>query len=271
MRAATSSARCIAGPTTCSGAADRRAALRRRPVPEPAQLPAADLERPGVRRQPSGATSRPTSPASARDATSTSPATCSTSVELHECDYNWKTFIEVYLEDYHVDPFHPGLGHFVTCDDLRWEFGAHHSVQTVGVNNALGKAGLAGLPQVARRGARITATASRPSTARSGSPTTRTIMVEWYPHVLVGLDAVSARARRRRSTSSSSTTPRRSRVRARVRRGRAGRVHGNLRRGRRDRAAHGRRPARAVRARRRRGRPVPVADGRRHAAFPRVV
>jgi choline monooxygenase len=29
---------------------------------------------------------------------------------MHECDYNWKTFIEVYLEDYHVGPFHPGLG-----------------------------------------------------------------------------------------------------------------------------------------------------------------
>src|SRR3989344_3936115 len=24
-------------------------------------------------------------------------------VELHECNYNWKTFIEAYLEDYHVD------------------------------------------------------------------------------------------------------------------------------------------------------------------------
>ena len=44
-------------------------------------------------------------------------------VELHECNYNWKTFIEVYLEDYHVGPFHPGLGQFVTCDDLRWEIG----------------------------------------------------------------------------------------------------------------------------------------------------
>jgi choline monooxygenase len=44
-------------------------------------------------------------------------------VQLHECNYNWKTFIEVYLEDYHVGPFHPGLGSFVTCDDLRWELG----------------------------------------------------------------------------------------------------------------------------------------------------
>jgi len=31
----------------------------------------------------------------------------------HECNYNWKTFIEVYLEDYHVGPFHPGLGRFL--------------------------------------------------------------------------------------------------------------------------------------------------------------
>ena len=29
-------------------------------------------------------------------------------VEIQECNYNWKTFIEVYLEDYHVEPFHPG-------------------------------------------------------------------------------------------------------------------------------------------------------------------
>jgi choline monooxygenase len=43
-------------------------------------------------------------------------------VEMHECNYNWKTFIEVYLEDYHVEPFHPGLGKFVTCDDLSWQF-----------------------------------------------------------------------------------------------------------------------------------------------------
>ena len=33
-------------------------------------------------------------------------------VHIHECNYNWKTFIEVYLEDYHVVPFHPGSGKF---------------------------------------------------------------------------------------------------------------------------------------------------------------
>ena len=62
-------------------------------------------------------------------------------VEVHQCNYNWKTFIEVYLEDYHVGPFHPGLGKFVTCDDLTWEFGDWFSLQKVGVNSALAQPG----------------------------------------------------------------------------------------------------------------------------------
>lgn len=62
-------------------------------------------------------------------------------VEVHQCHYNWKTFIEVYLEDYHVGPFHPGLGKFVTCDDLAWEFAASYSSQRVGIHNALSQPG----------------------------------------------------------------------------------------------------------------------------------
>ena len=105
-------------------------------------------------------------------------------VKLHECDYNWKTFIEVYLEDYHVGPFHPGLGRFVTCDDLRWEFGTHHSVQTVGVRDALSRAGS---PAYQRWHDAVLK-------YRNGQPPVHgaiwltiypNIMVEWYPHVLV--------------------------------------------------------------------------------------
>ena len=49
-------------------------------------------------------------------------------VEMHECNYNWKTFIEVYLEDYHVGPFHPGLGgtplrYFSSAFCQRWYTG----------------------------------------------------------------------------------------------------------------------------------------------------
>jgi len=61
--------------------------------------------------------------------------------EVHRCRYNWKTFIEVYLEDYHVAPFHPGLGRFVRCDDLHWEFSDWYSVQRVGVHDALRQPG----------------------------------------------------------------------------------------------------------------------------------
>jgi len=62
-------------------------------------------------------------------------------IEIHRCNYNWKTFIEVYLEDYHVGPFHPGLGRFVTCDDLTWEFSQWYSLQKVGVHQALAQPG----------------------------------------------------------------------------------------------------------------------------------
>jgi choline monooxygenase len=105
-------------------------------------------------------------------------------VQLHECDYNWKTFIEVYLEDYHVGPFHPGLGRFVTCDDLRWQFGRHHSIQTVGVRNALQQPGS---PVYQRWHDAV-------MKFRNGEPPPHgaiwltlypTVMVEWYPHVLV--------------------------------------------------------------------------------------
>jgi len=104
-------------------------------------------------------------------------------VELHTCDYNWKTFIEVYLEDYHVGPFHPGLGSFVTCEDLRWEFGNNYCVQTVGVANRLGKAG----SPVYERWLDSLLRYREGKPPKFGAiwlayyPHT---MVEWYPHVL---------------------------------------------------------------------------------------
>ena len=104
-------------------------------------------------------------------------------VEMHECHYNWKTFIEVYLEDYHVGPFHPGLGNFVTCDDLQWELKSEYSVQTVGVANRLGKAGS---PVYERwHQAVLNYTQGEPPAHGAIWLTYYpNIMVEWYPHVL---------------------------------------------------------------------------------------
>ena len=104
--------------------------------------------------------------------------------ELHWCDYNWKTFIEVYLEDYHVGPFHPGLGQFVTCDDLQWEMSQHYSVQTVGVADKLGRPGSA----VYRRWHDAVLNHQGGDAPKYGAVWLTyypTVMVEWYPNVLV--------------------------------------------------------------------------------------
>ena len=105
-------------------------------------------------------------------------------VEVHECQYNWKTFIEVYLEDYHVEPFHPGLGHFVSCNDLRWNFGEWFSVQTVGIHQGLRRPGSPAYrrwhEQVLRYG-----DGQVPEHGAIWLTYFPNVMVEWYPHVLV--------------------------------------------------------------------------------------
>ncbi len=104
-------------------------------------------------------------------------------VELHECNYNWKTFIEVYLEDYHVGPFHPGLGQFVTCDDLRWEFKENYSVQTVGVAKGFGQPGSA-VYQRWHEALLKYRNGQRPERGAIWLTYYPHIMVEGYPHVL---------------------------------------------------------------------------------------
>lgn len=105
-------------------------------------------------------------------------------VMVDHYNFNWKTFIEVYLEDYHVVPFHPGLGNFVNCDELKWEFGERYSVQTVGIKDALTHAG----SPVYRRWQEQVLKYGNGKVPAHGAiwlvyyPN---IMIEWYPHVLV--------------------------------------------------------------------------------------
>jgi len=129
-------------------------------------------------------------------------------VELHECNYNWKTFIEVYLEDYHVVPFHPGLGNFVTCDDLAWELRPGCSVQTVGVSPRLGAAGS---PVFERWHQALLQ-------YQNGAPVPYgAIWLTYYPNVISSGIRIRSRSRpwcrrvrKRPSMWSSSSTPRRS-------------------------------------------------------------
>lgn len=105
-------------------------------------------------------------------------------VMVEEYSFNWKTFIEVYLEDYHVGPFHPGLDQFVDCENLNWEFGDWYSVQTVGIKQALKKSG----SPVYQRWQQQVMQYSQDQSPKYGAiwmvyyPF---LMIEWYPHVLV--------------------------------------------------------------------------------------
>ena len=105
-------------------------------------------------------------------------------IHVHECNYNWKTFIEVYLEDYHVDPFHPGLGQFVDCANLQWHVGKHWSVQSVGINAGLRRAGS---PVYAKwhEAVKRFNNGVEPPHGAIWFCMYPNIMVEWYPHVLV--------------------------------------------------------------------------------------
>jgi phenylpropionate dioxygenase-like ring-hydroxylating dioxygenase large terminal subunit len=105
-------------------------------------------------------------------------------VVMHECQYNWKTFIEVYLEDYHVGPFHPGLGNFVTCDDLNWQFGESFSLQKVGIHANLAHPGT---PTYGawHQALRNYCGDTPPSFGAIWLTYYPTLMIELYPHTLV--------------------------------------------------------------------------------------
>jgi phenylpropionate dioxygenase-like ring-hydroxylating dioxygenase large terminal subunit len=105
-------------------------------------------------------------------------------VMVDDYDVNWKTFIEVYLEVYHVDPFHPGLGNFADCNNFRVDYGEDWSVQVVQAKAGLGRPGTptyrtwheACLKQLDGR------------TPRQGALWMTYfpgLMLEWYPNVLV--------------------------------------------------------------------------------------
>ncbi|MBS0300422.1 MAG: aromatic ring-hydroxylating dioxygenase subunit alpha [Proteobacteria bacterium] len=106
-------------------------------------------------------------------------------VQIDHYDCNWKTFIEVYLEDYHVDPFHPGLGHFVDTKKLDWEFGDWYSVQTVAIDSAhLQKPGS---PVYAKWHEQVLqqTNGKMPPHGSIWLLYYPNIMLEWYPHTLI--------------------------------------------------------------------------------------
>lgn len=106
-------------------------------------------------------------------------------VQIDHYNCNWKTFIEVYLEDYHIETFHPGLANFVSTDDLTWEFGNWYNVQTVGVNS--GRLQRSGTPVYGKwqEQVLIQTEGKMPSHGAVWLLYFPNIMLEWYPNALV--------------------------------------------------------------------------------------
>jgi len=63
------------------------------------------------------------------------------SARIDEYDINWKTFVETYLEVYHVNPFHPGLGNFTDCENFSVDYGEEYSIQIVAAKAGLERPG----------------------------------------------------------------------------------------------------------------------------------
>ncbi|HEX5093343.1 MAG TPA: aromatic ring-hydroxylating dioxygenase subunit alpha [Burkholderiales bacterium] len=105
-------------------------------------------------------------------------------VMVDDYQMNWKTFIEVYLEVYHVDPFHPGLGNFTDCNNFTVDYGADWSVQIVQAKAGLGKPGT----PVYRKWHEACLKFLAGRTPRQGALWMTFfpgLMLEWYPNVLV--------------------------------------------------------------------------------------
>ena len=105
-------------------------------------------------------------------------------VEITDYACNWKTFVEVYLEVYHVDFFHAGLGNFTDCDGFRTDFGEHHSVQIVPAKNGLAAPGT----PVYRKWHDACLQQLRGATPKYGALWATYfpgLTLEWYPNVLV--------------------------------------------------------------------------------------
>lgn len=52
--------------------------------------------------------------------------------QVDNYDFDWKIFMEVYLDLYHVDPYHPGLSSLVDTGRISWQFGEDVSAQVLG-------------------------------------------------------------------------------------------------------------------------------------------
>lgn len=105
------------------------------------------------------------------------------STSTTEYNYNWKTFSEIYLENYHVFSMHPGLRKFVTPSDLEWHFGEDYSVQKVGLGSNMLNYGSDAYLEWQMNVAKEYA-GNLPRYGAIWVYIYPNIMIEWYPNVI---------------------------------------------------------------------------------------
>lgn len=103
---------------------------------------------------------------------------------VDELPFNWKNFLEIFLELYHVEAVHPGLQKWVDAGNYEWGFGDRWSYQIMGVKDELrGQVS----PNYARyRDAVLAYTGGKlPKYGTVWSILYPNVMFEWYPCALV--------------------------------------------------------------------------------------
>jgi choline monooxygenase len=101
-----------------------------------------------------------------------------------ELPFNWKNFLEIFLELYHVEAVHPGLQKWVDAGNYEWGFGSRWSYQIMGVKEELRSQTS---PNYTRyRDAVLAYTGGTvPKYGTVWSILYPNVMIEWYPCALV--------------------------------------------------------------------------------------
>jgi len=105
-------------------------------------------------------------------------------VETTDYATNWKTFVEVYLEVYHVDFLHAGLGNFADCDNFHVRYGERNSVQVMTAKKGLTAPGTPAY----RKWQEACLKQLRGKTPKYGALWATCfpgLTLEWYPNVLI--------------------------------------------------------------------------------------
>ncbi|WP_233590455.1 aromatic ring-hydroxylating oxygenase subunit alpha [Legionella qingyii] len=103
----------------------------------------------------------------------------------HQChSFNWKIFMEVFLDDYHIPFFHNGLRKLVDVRELEWTLDDTYSIQYVGIQSDLTKSGSANFKTYQYE---LLAQAKNelPRYGAVWMAYYPNIMIEYYPYMLV--------------------------------------------------------------------------------------